>query len=71
MKASHNKNKYSLIDDTIENNINAQKELDNVIKNTIEEIKKINKKYPYVGIGDTATDEAIAEEFYNKLHWEN
>ncbi|MEE8114252.1 MAG: hypothetical protein V3T23_07840 [Nitrososphaerales archaeon] len=32
-------------------------------------IGKIAKRYPDVGIGDTATDEAIASRFYSELHY--
>lgn len=36
----------------------------------IATIKLIGKAHPGAGIGDTATDECIAEKFYDTLHWQ-
>ncbi len=46
----------------------ATEAIDKAIKEFAKRIKTISKKYPTVGIGDTATDEEIVGEVYNAIH---
>ena len=39
-----------------------------LVKTAIK-IQKLGEEYPSIGIGDTATDEAIAAHFYRMIHW--
>jgi len=47
----------------------AAKELANIVFEFVEKYKAIKKKYPNVGLGDTATDEAIVDVIYDLIHW--
>jgi len=42
--------------------------IDGLLKEFKEGLRKLEVRYPRAGIGDTATDECIAEEFYNVIH---
>lgn len=46
----------------------AQRLLEDAVHKFAKEVKSIAKKYPSVGIGDTATDEAITSEVYKLIH---
>lgn len=46
----------------------AQSELEEAVIGFAKRVISISKKYPKVGIGDTATDEAICEEVYEAIH---
>lgn len=59
---------YALLDDNEENNVAAEKAITKALRECAEKIQKIDKKYPHVGIGDTATDEEIAGVFYGMIH---
>jgi len=48
-------------------NKECAKIVDHILKATADKINLLEEVYK-VGIGDTATDEAIAEEFYYVLH---
>lgn len=61
-------NNYNLIDEDIENNMAASKEIDKILKSAARSIQKVAKKYKKVGIGDTSTDEAISNVFYYMIH---
>jgi len=42
--------------------------INNLLADFKEGLRKLEIKYPRAGIGDTATDECIAEEFYDIIH---
>ena len=42
--------------------------INKALKDCIATIKRIGKAHPDAGIGDTATDEQIADKFYDILH---
>lgn len=44
-------------------------EIDNLIWEFRDKYLELNKKYKDAGLGDTATDECVAEEFYDILHF--
>lgn len=46
----------------------VDKMIHTALANCVARIHEIAKQHPDAGIGDTATDEAIAEQFYSKLH---
>lgn len=54
--------------DNIDQVEKATKELIKVIGTAAKSIRKIGKKYKKLGIGDTSTDETIAEYFYGEIH---
>lgn len=47
----------------------ATTELKSAIEKFNTEYQRIKNSYPNIGIGDTATDEAIADEVYSRIHW--
>ena len=49
----------------------AEKAIVTLIKNFNTGLKKIEKKYPNVGIGDTVTDEEITTVLYEYIHFGN
>lgn len=49
----------------------AEKAIVTLIKNFNTGLKKIEKKYPDVGIGDTVTDEEITTVLYEHIHFGN
>lgn len=59
---------YALLHDDPAVNDKAGEAITNALRKCADEIKKIEKKYPNVGIGDTATDEEIADVFYGMIH---
>jgi len=46
----------------------ANKELQRAVEAFANAIRNIGRKYPNVGIGDTAVDEAIVENVYREIH---
>jgi len=61
-------NKYELLDDDARNNVAATKKIDKAIEQFTKRLVQISKQYPDVGMGDTATDEAIVSEVYSEIH---
>lgn len=57
-------NKYGLL----EQDKDAEEEIDRAIRNFQNRIYRIKNKYPDSGVGDTATDEKITEELYKAIH---
>jgi len=57
-----------LLCDNPQDIVDATKDIDAIIRKTADDIKKLYKKYPDAGIGDTATDECITNHFYEILH---
>ena len=47
----------------------AQKEIENAIVQFKKAFERIKKKYPKVGMGDTASDEAVSNEVWKALHF--
>ena len=42
--------------------------LDMVLEEAADKIHRLGNRFRSVGIGDTETDEAIADEFYGLIH---
>lgn len=63
-----NHNIFALLCDNPQDIVDATKDIDAIIRKTADDIKKLYKKYPDAGIGDTATDECITNHFYEILH---
>jgi len=60
-------NVFGLIGDDSENQ-QATKLIKKSCNEFIKSIHNIKQQFPEVGIGDTATDEAIVDYIYHKLH---
>lgn len=45
------------------------KEIDKLIWDFRDKYLELDKKYNGAGIGDTATDECVADEFYSVVHF--
>ena len=63
-----NHNIYALLCEKPKNIVKVTNKIDTILRKAVEDLNKLNKKYPDAGIGDTATDEAIANQFYSILH---
>jgi hypothetical protein len=64
-------NPYALLSGNPEDLADVTKKVTAILKQAVSQIEKVNKKYNKkypLGFGDTATDEAIADEFYTILH---
>jgi hypothetical protein len=59
-------NNYQLDSDCADS---ADRAITKALSKCAKKIQEIAKKHPKCGIGDTATDEAIADEFYAMIHW--
>jgi hypothetical protein len=59
--------KYALLG-TKKQNAACEKEISKVLNDAASKLSDLAKKYPECGIGDTATDEEIAGEFYGCIH---
>ena len=59
---------YALLHDDPAVNDKAGAAITKALRKCADEIKKIEKKYPHTGIGDTATDGEIADVFYGMIH---
>ena len=46
----------------------AEKAVDKAVEKFYQNMKKISRKYKGVGLGDTMTDEIIAQEVYSMIH---
>jgi hypothetical protein len=62
-------NIYNLLSDDLKEVFDVTTHIKNVLKEATEKISKLQSKYPDSGIGDTDTDEEIASDLYNMLHW--
>ena len=62
-------NTYYLLGDNLALKNECTREITELIKDFAKNLKKLEKKYPTLGIGDTQTDEGIVEEIYNEIHW--
>ena len=63
--------KFALLCKTEEEVREVDKAIFEELKTATRKILALNKQYPDAGIGDTATDEEIAHEFYQILHFES
>lgn len=59
---------FSLLCETDAETCKVDKMIWTALKKCVARINEISEKYPRAGIGDTATDEEIATEFYSLLH---
>lgn len=59
---------YALLHDDPAMNDKAGAAITKALQKCADEIEKISKRYPGTGIGDTATDEKIADVFYGMIH---
>lgn len=66
---NYEEDRYELLCETDEEAKTINEELNNLLETLVLEIEFMKRKYPKAGIGDTATDEAIANEFYRLLLW--
>lgn len=63
-------NKYSLYDvEYPQASGRATAEIDKLIEEFKKGYDKIKEAFAYVGVGDTATDESIVAELYQKIHF--
>ena len=63
-----NHNIFALLCEKPQDIVDATEDINTILKKAVEEINGLYKKYPDAGIGDTATDEEIANQFYSILH---
>ena len=63
-----NHNTYALLCEKPQHIVKVTNKIDTILKKAVDDLKKLNKKYPDAGIGDTATDEEITSQFYSILH---
>jgi len=63
-----NHNIYALLCEKPKNIVKVTNKIDTILRKAVEDLNKLNKKYPDAGIGDTATDECITSQFYSILH---
>lgn len=70
------RNKYALLNydmDSENVDLTERNEVEKKIDDLIDQFRvgyhKLEKEYPNAGIGDTATDEAVAHEFYQVIHY--
>lgn len=61
------KNKYSLFDKP--ERAGVENALDELVRATVKEYDRIKQLPANVGVGDTATDEAIARVIYLAIHF--
>ncbi len=61
-------NIFALLCDDPHHIVDATEDIQRILKKTSNKIRKLSKKYPDAGIGDTATDECITDHFYEILH---
>ena len=71
MKQEIDDNRYELLSKTPSDIVLATEDIRGVLKTAVKQIAALKDEYPDAGIGDTATDEAIAHDFYSILHLEN
>ena len=63
-----NHNIYALLCEKPQHIVKVTNKIDTILRKAVDDLNKLNKKYPDAGIGDTATDEEIANQFYSILH---
>ena len=63
-----NHNIFALLCEKPQDIVDATNDIESILYEASKDIKKLNKKYPDAGIGDTATDECITSEFYSYIH---
>ena len=63
-----NHNTYALLCEKPQHIVKVTNKIDTILRKAVEDLNKLNNKYPDAGIGDTATDEEIANQFYSILH---
>lgn len=61
-------NTYALLCEKPQDIVDATEDINTILKKAVEDLNGLYKKYPDAGIGDTATDEEIANQFYSILH---
>ncbi len=61
-------NPYSLLSDETDN-ANCTEEINNLLRKFKLGYDKVAKKFPKAGVGDTATDECVADVFYGVIHY--
>ena len=62
-------NRFSLLSDDKKELKTVEKKIVAILKKATKDLKALDKKYPDAGIGDTVTDECIADFFYDNFHW--
>jgi hypothetical protein len=60
-------NRYALFDKP--ERVGVENALDELVRATVKEYDKIKQLPAEVGVGDTATDEAIARVIYQAIHF--
>jgi hypothetical protein len=60
-------NDYELLGND-KDNAECSRLIDVAIEEFVERMKVLHKKFPKCGLGDTATDEAIAGVVYTNIH---
>lgn len=67
------KNRYALLGRDEEAKVKsieqAEAELNELVRSVVVSYDGIKGKHPDIGIGDTATDEAIAHQIYHAIHF--
>ena len=61
-------NIYALLCESPQDIVDVTNEIDTILRKAVEDLNGLYKKYPDAGIGDTATDECITDQFYSILH---
>ena len=61
-------NIYALLCEKPQDIVKVTNKINTILRKAVEDLNKLNNKYPDAGIGDTATDEEIANQFYSILH---
>ena len=61
--------KFNLLGPTEKGVRRVDDKIEMALRKCVKRINEIERIHPGYGIGDTATDEAIADVFYNILHW--
>jgi hypothetical protein len=60
--------KYALLNDGDDREM-AEQEIDKLLWGFADKYQALAERFPTAGIGDTATDELVADEFYEILHY--
>mgnify|MGYP003626322371 FL=1 len=63
-----NHNIYALLCEKPQHIVKVTNKINTILRKAVEDLNKLNKKYPDAGIGDTATYECITSQFYSILH---
>ena len=65
---SNYEDRYELVSDDDNVNQAVETKINILIEQFANALQQLAKQYPDAGIGDTATDEAIANELYSAIH---